>query len=253
MAKRKSEPGPEAPAVAGAEETYREGDVNRWHSHEGACLIHPEKGVVTVETEEGRWVVPPQRAVWLPAGMAHQTSMNGEVTLQSLIIDGAAFEGAPQDACIVAITPLLRELILHACAMAQGQSVDRPTERLVSVLVDQLNKVEAPALPLPLPQDRRLTRIAEALMADPADDRSLEDWGKTAGASSRTLARLFRAETGLTYREWRQRLRILEALRPLAQGDAVTTVALDVGFSGPAAFIQRFKRLLGTTPGRYFS
>ena len=263
MATRKTESNPcgwtsasevdKGPALIAADERLPKGHVNAWHSHDNGCLIYPAQGVVTVETEAGSYVVPPQRAVWLPAGMAHQTSMNGEVSLQSLIIDDAAFQGVPQGACVVAITPLLRELILHACSMAAEQPVDGPTKRLVSVLVDQLTALQAPALPLPVPQERRLRRIADALIADPADNRSLEDWAKTAGASSRTLARLFRAETGLSFREWRQRLRILEGLRRLAEGESVTTVALDVGFSGPAAFIQAFKRLLGTTPGRYFS
>ena len=176
MATRKTESNPygwtsasevdKVPALITADERLPKGHVNPWHSHDSGCLIYPAQGVVTVETEAGSYVVPPQRAVWLPAGMAHQTSMNGEVSLQSLIIDSAAFEGVPQGACVVAITPLLRELILHACRMSAEQPVEGPTERLVSVLVDQLTALQAPALPLPVPQERRLRRTTHLKRED---------------------------------------------------------------------------------------
>ncbi|MGF1612086.1 MAG: helix-turn-helix domain-containing protein [Kiloniellales bacterium] len=241
------------PPVASEGELYPNGHTNPWHSHDRACLIYPAEGVVTVETEKGHWVVPPQRAVWVPGGVRHQTCMSGQVALRSLIVDQASIPDLPESLCVLGITPFLRELILHTCAEPMGPTLDGPDGRIIAVILDQLRSLPVPAFPLPIPQDRRLQRLVEALLQNPADSRSLEDWGRTVGASSRTLARLFRAETAMTFRAWRQHLRVLEALRRLAQGEAVTTVALDVGYESPSAFVQMFKKCLGRTPGRYFS
>lgn len=239
--------------VAFEAEIYPSGHTNPWHSHDRACLIYPAEGVVTVETEKGHWVVPPQRAVWVPAGVRHQTRMSGHVAINSLIVDQASIPDLPENLCVLGITPVLRELILHICTETMGSTLDGPDGRIIAVILDQLRSLPVPALPLPLPQDRRLRRLVEALLENPADSRSLEEWGRTVGASSRTLARLFRAETSMSFRAWRQHLRVLEALRRLAQGEAVTTVALDVGYDSPSAFVQMFKKCLGRTPGRYFS
>lgn len=241
------------PSVVFEAGTYPHGYANAWHSHDRACLVYPSAGVVTIDTENGRWVVPPQRAVWVPAGVRHQSRTCGQVAISSLIVDQASVPGLPENPCVLGITSFLRELILHTCTETADQAFGGPDGRIVAVILDQLRSMPAPALPLPIPQDRRLRRLVEALLENPADNRSLEDWGRMVGASSRTLARLFRAETSMTFRNWRQHLRILEALRRLAQGEPVTTVALDVGYDSPSAFVQMFKRCLGRTPGRYFS
>ncbi len=241
------------PPVAFEVDTYPSGHTNTWHSHDRACLIYPSDGVVTVDTEKGHWVIPPQRAVWVPAGVRHQTRTSGQVALSSLIVDQASFPDLPEDLCVLGISAFLRELILHTCMETTDPAFSGPDGRIIAVILDQLRSLPAPALPLPIPQDRRLRRLVEALLANPADNRSLEDWGRIVGASSRTLARLFRAETSMTFRTWRQHLRVLEALRRLAQGEPVTTVALDVGYDSPSAFVQMFKKCLGRTPGRYFS
>jgi AraC-like DNA-binding protein len=241
------------PPVSSEAEIYSNGHTNPWHSHDRACLIYPAEGVVNVETEKGHWVVPPQRAVWVPAGARHQTRMFGQVAISSLMVDQASIPGLPENLCVLGITPFLRELILHTCTEAMAPALDGPDGRVIAVILDQLRSLPVPAFPLPIPQDRRLRRLVEALLENPADSRSLEDWGRTVGASSRTLARLFRAETSMTFRAWRQHLRVLEALRRLAQGEPVTNVALDVGYDSPSAFVQMFKKCLGRTPGRYFS
>ncbi len=250
---RGSRPRGARPAVTLEGEEFSSGDANSWHRHDRACLIYPAEGVVSVETEEGHWVVPPQRAVWLPAGVSHQTRMTGRVSIRSMMVDEISIPGLPANSCLVGVTPLLRELILHACSTPADYHPDSPEGRVIAVILDQLRSLPVPAFPLPIPQDRRLRRLVEALLEDPADNRSLEDWGRSVGASSRTLARLFRSETTMTFRTWRQHLRVLEALRRLAQGESVTNVALDVGFDSPSAFVQMFKKSLNRTPGSYFS
>jgi AraC-like DNA-binding protein/mannose-6-phosphate isomerase-like protein (cupin superfamily) len=240
-----------APTQLPSIDIYSHGHTNVWHHHNEACLIYPSEGVVTVETDEGHWVVPPQRAVWVPAGVRHQSRTSGHVAISSLIVNQASVPGLPEEACILGITPLLRELIIHACT--NTKRTKGPDGRAIAIILDQIRSLPLPALPLPIPQDRRLRRLVDALLENPADNRSLADWGRTVGASSRTLARLFRAETSMTFRTWRQHLRILEALRRLSQGESVINVAVDVGYDSPSAFVQVFKRTLGQTPGRYFS
>jgi AraC-like DNA-binding protein len=121
------------------------------------------------------------------------------------------------------------------------------------VILDQIHSLPVAPLHLPIPEDRRLRAIATAMTANPGDVRTLADWVHTVGASSRTLARLFLAETDMSFRHWRQQVRLLEALRHLASQEPVTTVALDLGYDSPSAFIAMFKRALGMTPGQYFA
>lgn len=253
MAQRGEHSGDKGAGITPVSEEPSEGHANCWHVHDRGCLIYPSTGVVSVETADGHWVAPAQRAVWVPAGAAHQTRMAGKVALRSLLIAESFPTGLPQSACVIGVTPLLRELILYVCGETHARDSDAPTRHALAVIVDQLCEAPAPALPLPLPEEPRLKRIADALLENPADNRTLEEWGRSVGASSRTLARLFQAETSMTFRAWRQHLRVLEALRRIAQGEAVTNVALDVGFDSTSGFTQMFKKVLGVTPSKYFS
>jgi AraC-like DNA-binding protein len=160
-------------------------------------------------------------------------------------------ERAPEACRVVEVSPLLRELIQRAVLFDVDASPSPREARVQQVILDEiLNLTEAPLF-VPLPADPRLKRITDALMDSPGENRDLESWALDSGASSRTLARLFRRETGLSFREWRARLRLMAGLQKLAAGDSVTTVALDVGYSGPSAFIAAFKGFTGHTPGEY--
>jgi AraC-like DNA-binding protein/mannose-6-phosphate isomerase-like protein (cupin superfamily) len=223
------------------------------HYHRKAQLLFAIAGTMTVSTERGIWVVPPNRAVFVPAEMTHEVRATGRLSMRSLFIRPDAIPGLPADCCVIGVPPLLRELILHALTLPPHYPPDGPEARLMLVLLDQLRRLEVAPLHLPMPADRRLRRIAETLTADPADGRGLEEWGRSIGASSRTLARLFVAETGLSFREWRQQVRLLSALTRLARKQPVTTVALDLGYESPSAFIAMFRRALGRTPSRYFA
>jgi AraC-like DNA-binding protein len=122
----------------------------------------------------------------------------------------------------------------------------------MNVILDLVQTLKVTPLDLPIPRDDRLQKISGVLTENPEDNRTLEDWGKTVGATSRTLARLFRSETGMSFRQWRQQVRILEALRRLGREEPVTAVALDLGYDSPSAFIAMFRKALGRTPGQYF-
>ena len=150
-----------------------------------------------------------------------------------------------------AVQDLIRELLGANPEPMALSDLDGDTAELSDVL-DELRTLPSAPLHLPQPRDPRLRRVTEALRAEPADPRPLPAWARRAGASPRTLARLFLAETGLGFRAWRQRARLLRALVALADNTPVTTVAFDAGYDSPSAFIAAFKRAFGTTPGRYF-
>ena len=222
-----------------------------WHRHFRAQLVYASEGVMTVGTATGTWVVPRQQAVWMPAGVEHEVSAAGPLAMRSLYIHPdhvAAFPGACQ---VVSVPPLLRELILRLVALPEAAPETGAKARLVDVIFDELAALEAEPLHLPLPQDARLRALTDALAHDPADSRPLADWARQVGASERTLARHFQQETSMTFGAWRQRLRLLAAVSRLAEGQPVTTVAYDLGYDSPSAFIAMFKRNLGQTPGRY--
>jgi AraC-like DNA-binding protein len=232
---------------------YPAGWVNEWHRHRRAQLVYASAGVMTITTPEGTWVVPPDRALWIPAAMDHRVVMDGRVTMRTVYVDPAHTSDLPRHCAVVAIAGLLRELILRAVAMPVLYDPDGPEGRVARLVLDELRALPSLPLHLPQPRDKRLKRLCDAIRATPADNRSLEAWGMTIGASGRTLARLFRVETGMTFGGWRVQARLLAALTRLAAGDRVTGVALDLGYNSPSAFTTMFRRHFGVTPSRYFA
>ena len=228
------------------------GESIAWHRHLRAQLVHAGEGVMTVTTADGAFVVPPARGVWMPAGHEHRIDARTAVAMRTLYIAAAHTEGLPRGVCVVQVTPLLHELILAAVAGGNDYAGGTPQARLVGVILDQIRALPVAPLSLPMPHDARLRRVTDALRADPASALSLAAWARLAGASERTLARLFESETGMTFRAWRQQLRLLRALELLASGTPVTRVALDLGYESTSAFSAMFRRVLGTTPTGYF-
>jgi len=229
------------------------GDMIAMHQHIRSQLLYASSGVMTVVTDFGIWVVPPLRAVWIPAYTDHQIHASGPVSIRTLYIQPDIVTGLSEKCCVVGVTPLLRELILHVVAWPVQSELTDAQQRLMDVILDQIRDMHIAPLELPIPQDSRLKKIYTHLAAEPGDKRTLADWGKMVGATGRTLARRFRLETGLTFGQWRQQIRVLEALQRLALNEPVTTVAIDLGYDSPSAFISMFKRALGKTPGQYFA
>lgn len=222
-----------------------------WHRHLRCQLLYAIRGVMTAHTRDGTWVVPPQQAVWLPAGIEHNVVATRGMAMRSLYLEPAVCHGMPETCCVLPVPALLRELILRTMELGNDYGPGGAEARLVAVIPDELRRLHPEPLHLPLPADPRLAAVTDALIADPGDRRDLADWARQAGASERTLARLFQRETGMTFGAWRQRRRLQAAIERLAAGDAVTTVALDLGYESPSAFITMFRRTLGETPGRY--
>ena len=224
-----------------------------WHSHRRAQLVHAAEGVLTVTTEGGRWIAPPQRAVWVPGGMRHRVSSARAFRLVTLYVKPALV--SLYDACaVVAIDGLVASLLEVAAEYGPAYPKAGAEARLVQVLLDRLPALAvAPLLHLPRPTSPELDRVARAIGQDPGDRKTLEEWARVIGLGPKTAARRFVAETGLTFGRWRQQCRLLAAIERLAAGSQVTRVAFEVGYDDVSSFIAAFKSATGTTPARYFA
>lgn len=223
------------------------------HRHFRAQLVHASAGVMTITTPDGIWVTPPHLALWVPSMTEHHVRVYGRLSLKTLYILPRAAPHMP-DACrVVPVSPLLRELIIHACTFPRDYDPHGAHGRVMAVILDQMRELATAPLYLPMPRDPRLAVVCRHLLDDPGDRRTLPELASRAGAVDRTLLRLFLKETGLTFRIWRRQARLLAALRKLAAGEPVMAVAMDLGYESQSAFIAMFKRALGVTPGRYFA
>jgi AraC-like DNA-binding protein len=231
---------------------YPAGHVIRLHFHDFDQLVYASRGVMTVRTGDGTWVVPTQRAVWIPAAVPHTITMSGSVAMRTLYLRPRLAGTLPRDCCVVNVSPLLRELILHACTSAALKKANKPQRHLIEVIIGQLESIQLVPLQLPNPADKRAQRIAEILIADPSNCQPLTQICKAAGASKRTVERLFQQNVGMTLGKWRQQLRLMRAMQLLAEGAKVTHAALESGYSTPSSFISMFRKSLGTTPARFF-
>lgn len=216
-----------------------------------ARLIQVNSGVLIVRTETSRWVVPPGHAVWLPAGVLHRLSATHSVNFCSLYAETEAVSLPPRAFALVP-DRLVAALLDAAAALPRETPLDEPAARLLQVLLDRLPLLPAAPLGLNWPRDPRAQRIAYALSANPSDPAILEELAAAAGVTARTAARLFVRETGQTFGQWRQQLRLLVALEHLGAGASVTQVALEVGYSDVSSFIAVFRDAFGDTPARYF-
>lgn len=224
-----------------------------WHAHQRAQLVHAAEGVLTVTTTTGRWIAPPQRAIWVPGGMKHRVSSGRPFRLVTLYVKPRLT--TLFDACaVVAVDRLVAELLEAAASFGPAYPKTGAEARLVQVLLDRLPALAvAPLLHLPRPTSAELERIARAISDAPGDPRTLEEHAQGAGLGPKTAARRFIAETGLTFGRWRQQARMLAAIERLAAGSSVTRVAFEVGYDDVSSFISTFKATMGTTPARYFA
>lgn len=211
------------------------------------------RGVMTLRTRHSVWVVPPLRALWIPADTPHSVTMSGRVSMRTLYVLPGLCRAFPTKCLVMNVSPFLKELILHACKFNHLRTRVSAERRVIEILVDQLREVESVPLQLPHPSDSRALRVVKSLSANPADERSLENLCKDCGASKRTIQRLFLEETQMSFARWRQQLRLHHALQLLASGEKVTAAALDAGYSSASAFISMFRKQLGTTPSRYLA
>jgi AraC-like DNA-binding protein/quercetin dioxygenase-like cupin family protein len=241
-------------AVRALSTTYSTGYVMHPHKHASHQLLFASSGAMTVTGDRTSWMIPPGRAVLIPAGISHAIRMWGDVAMRSLYFpNGAA--GAPaavfdeQTCRAISVSPLLRELILRVAELAALDSRVAIEARLMNVLMDELETAHIEPLLLPLPSDVRALRAADWILKNPADGATTTALARRCGLSARTLERLFPAETGMRFGLWRQKARLLESVRVLVEGGSVTDAALESGYSSVSAYIAAFKQTFGCTPG----
>jgi AraC-like DNA-binding protein len=236
------------PVVALADE-YPANFVDPRHRHARAQLLYAASGVMSVVTDRASFVVPPQRAIWMPAGVDHEVTCRSAVSIRTLYVDAA--DDLRRECRVIEVSELLRALILETMALPREYDRAGREGRIVQLLLDSIEAPSATSLCAPMPQEPRLLKVCQALIADPTRADSLDEWAAGACMSRRTFTRLFREQTGMSLAEWRQHVRLLEALARLACGQPVTTTAFDVGYESPSAFTAAFQRAFGVPPSRY--
>ena len=223
------------------------------HRHDWVQFSYAISGVLGVHTAEGSFFAPPQWGIWIPADLEHHVLTSTRAEMRSLYVRREACQWADARCRVLEVTPLARELIKSFCLLpVEYPPADSAESRLVSVLLDQLANLPEVAFSLPLPQHPRLLGLCNELIDNPELDVTLQEWSRRLGTSEKTLTRLFQRETGLSFRGWRQRMRLLSSLNRLEEGASVTDTALASGYESTSAFIAAFKGLFGLTPGEMF-
>jgi AraC-like DNA-binding protein len=222
-----------------------------WHSHPRFQLVYAVRGVMTVDTREATWVVPPQRAVWMPPAVEHRLKASGPVQMRSLYVRPDAAARMPASCEVLEVTPLLRELILRATDLPLEYDVRGPAGRIMRLLLDELAGLSRLPYHLPMPRTAPLAAICRRLIEAPNDAATLAEIAGRDRLSARTLARHFRRHTGMSFAEWRRRARLLRALGWIAEGRPILEVALELGYDSPSAFSAMFRRELGAPPSQF--
>lgn len=239
----------ELPAC-GLTDEYPAGFVDPVHAHDRIQVLYACSGVMSVVTPSTSFVVPPQRAIWLPAGVPHEVSCRGPVSIRTLYIDPSRYARAP--ACrVIEVSEFLRVLILKVVSFGHNYDAAGHEGRIVELLLDEIALMPIAPYGAAMPSDPRLLRVCKAILAQPADNREVDDWASVAGMARRTFTRSFKDETGMGLATWRQQVRLMEALSLMSAGRPITTIAFDVGYDSPSAFTAMFRRAYGVPPTHY--
>jgi hypothetical protein len=187
---------------------YADGETTGWHSHQRGQLLAASIGLMVATTEAGAWYVPAGYALWIPPGIEHDVGMRGSVHMTSAYVAPVACPQLPSLKVLV-MSALLLTAIEALAAEPLLYDEDGRGGHLAALIVDEIGNARDAEMTLPMPSDPRLLRLCNALLADSNDRRGLDAWADAAGMSRRSLARHFRAETGLSLIAWRNRARAL--------------------------------------------
>lgn len=221
------------------------------HSHDWNQFVYATSGTLVVKVAGSWYVITPEQAIWVPTGVQHTSGALNGAAFRNLYVADSPNLGMPGVCTVYSITGLMRALIIELEA-AEGRA-ESPAyiDKLHELVIEQLRRLPVQDFHLPWPQSPQLSRLCEALYANPADSRSVDDWSRELGSSSRTLARRFEKEVGITLREWRYRLRLFLALEWLCAGRNVTEIALDLGYASTSAFTFMFRQAMGCPPSEW--
>lgn len=221
------------------------------HQHRRGQFLYAASGVVAVSTPGGAWVAPPERGVWIPSGTPHAVRMVGAVQTRSVLIDPSACPTLARSCRVVGVSPLLRQLLVAAAAMPVDYDEDGRDGLVMKLLVAEIDQAPVNPIVVPFPRHAGLAARCHAFLEQPRATASIDQWADALAMNRRRFTRLFRRETGMSFAEWRQQACLSAALPRLAAGEPITTIALDLGYEGPANFSTMFKRALGVSPSRY--
>lgn len=223
----------------------------RMHSHPRGQLMCIEDGLAQVRSAKGSWLLPPMRAVWIPPGESHEISAFAVTRSWNLFLLPAAARALPSNPCVIAVSNLMHELVQRVTLWDDCDRLLPSQRRILWVLLDEIQRAPHDLLHLPLPTDRRLARIASAVVQNPEDTRTRKEWAAWAGMSDRTLSRQFQAQVHMSFARWKQQALLIHAVERLLKGDSVASVSDALGYAAPSAFISMFRKALGETPARY--
>ena len=223
------------------------------HTHRRSQLVFAISGVMIVDTESGRWVVPPSRAVWIPAGIRHSNRMLGSVRFRTVYLAASCARHLPKVCRVVAVTPLLRELILEAVRIGDRYTANSRGGRVRRLIPDEIKVMQSLPLELPMPADARARRVGQRILDSPDCELGLDSLAREANTSERQLERLFLRETGMSIGHWRRHARLQASLFLLAKDERILDAALAVGYGSPSAFAAALKKYFGLSPSLYFS
>lgn len=238
--------------IIGFADTIPAGFVDPQHSHQWSQLSYSAFGTISVITETSSFMLPPHRAIWIPAGMMHEVHCRAAVSTYTLYID-PAFDRQPRQCRVFEVSELVKALIFEVGSFPVGYDLDGREGQLARLLLDEIERMPSTPSEIVMPRDRRLQRVCHALLDDPADQRDIDEWASVAGMGRRTFTRLFKDQTGAGFAVWRQQVRLMAALSRLALGQPITTVAFDVGYESPSAFTAMFHRAFGAPPTAYLA
>ncbi|MCF5723634.1 AraC family transcriptional regulator [Pseudomonas syringae] len=240
-------------AVISSATDYPENWVIPDHSHEKHQLLYAIEGVMVVYSALNQWTVPPNRGIWMPSGQVHSLRCVGTLKMRSVFVRPDRFPNMPSEPKTVSISPLLSELIKASVSLKPPYAEDSRDARIMHLILDELAMLPALPLSLPQPADPRVNRICQALQHEPGDASTVADWSERLELDQKTIQRLFRKETGMTFGQWRQQARLLLALERIAVGEKIIDVALELGYESPSAFTSMFKKQFGKTPSQFFN
>jgi AraC-like DNA-binding protein len=234
---------------------YADGELFPRHSHLRGQFAYAACGVITVETDAGNWVVPPLRAVWVPAELPHAMQMRGPVTMLNTYIrpDAAQRVGLPRQCQVFGVSSLVQQLLENAVEVPARYAAKGRDACLMGLLLHEIANMPALSLNAPIPDEPRLARACSEFLEAPSLEIRIDDMAERTGMSRRTFTRQFRRHTGISFIEWRQQACLLAAVVRLGNGEPVTRVAMELGYSSPSAFSTVFKGALGEIPSRYSS
>ena len=231
---------------------YRKGVRLDTHMHREAQLVYAARGTMQVTTPKGRWLVPPDRAVWVPARLEHSIDVLADIEMRTLYFDIAWLAQGRRSKSldsefVVRVSPLLHQAIL---ALFDGRNDPDRTGLLVRLAMLELHQAEDSATFIPLPHEARCRRAADIVLGDPTGAHEIETLAREVGTSARTLSRLFASETQLSFKSWCQRARIAAAIERLSMDADVSVkqLASDLGYASVPAFSHAFRQVTGKTP-----